>query len=188
MALKQGALEKDHMERQRFAVIGTGGRSEMYWSALGKDPEIMERNQLVALLDPNHTRMELVKRELNANLPTYQPHEFERMVAEQKLDGIVVACRDSLHATYIIRGLEAGLRVITEKPMTVDAPSCQAIVDAARGREDKLTVTFNYRYAPLNTKVKELVHNGEIGEVTLVSFSLFLDITHGADYYRRWHR
>jgi predicted dehydrogenase len=110
------------------------------------------------------------------------------MVAEQKPDGIIVTCRDSLHAEYIVRGLNAGLRVITEKPMTVDAESCQRILDAARGREDRLTVTFNYRYAPHNSKVKELVQSGAVGTVTLVELQWFLDITHGADYYRRWHR
>ncbi|HOX07599.1 MAG TPA: Gfo/Idh/MocA family oxidoreductase [Planctomycetota bacterium] len=177
------------MKRQRFAVIGTGGRSEMYWRALSRDPEVTEANELVALLDPNRTRMEFVRRKLERpELPTYQPHEFEKMVAEQKLDGIVVTCRDNLHAGYILRGLEAGLRVVTEKPMTTDAESCQAILDAARGREEQLTVTFNYRYAPFNTKVKELVQNGEIGQVTMASLTWFLDITHGADYYRRWHR
>jgi predicted dehydrogenase len=177
------------VSKQRFAVIGTGGRSEMYWAALGRDPEVMEANELVALLDPNRTRMEYVRKKLNRpELPVYLPHEFEKMVAEQKLDGIVVTCRDSLHAGYIVKGLSAGLRVVTEKPMTTDAESCQAILDAARGREDKLTVTFNYRYAPFNSKVKELVQNGEIGQVTMASLNWFLDITHGADYYRRWHR
>jgi len=177
------------MKRQRFAVIGTGGRAVMYWQALGRDPEVMEANELAAVLDPNGTRMDYVRRELaRPELPGYRPHQFEQMLAEQKLDGIIVTCRDSLHAGYIVKGLAAGLRVVTEKPMTTDAQSCQAILDAARGKMDRLTVTFNYRYAPHNSKVKELVQSGAVGEVTLVEFGWFLDITHGADYYRRWHR
>ena len=49
-------------------------------------------------------------------------------------------------------------------------------------------VTFNYRYAPKHQKIKELLMSGAIGRVTSVDFSWYLDTTHGADYFRRWHR
>jgi predicted dehydrogenase len=175
--------------RIRYAVIGSGHRAEVFWKALTGDPEIRKRNELAALLDTNPARMEFVRRETGmASLPGYSPDGFDRMVREQSLDGIIVTCPDYLHAGYIIRGLKAGLRVISEKPMTTDAESCRRILRAARGREKKLTVTFNYRYTPFNTRIKELVQAGAIGEVTLVELNWFLDITHGADYYRRWHR
>ena len=49
-------------------------------------------------------------------------------------------------------------------------------------------VTFNYRYAPKHEKIKEIIAGGEIGRVTSVDFSWYLDTRHGADYFRRWHR
>jgi predicted dehydrogenase len=51
-----------------------------------------------------------------------------------------------------------------------------------------VTVCFNYRYANRNSKVKELLSTGAIGEVTSVHFEWLLDTRHGADYFRRWHR
>jgi predicted dehydrogenase len=54
--------------------------------------------------------------------------------------------------------------------------------------ERRLTVTFNYRYSPAYTKVKQLVADGAIGTPRLVDFSWLLDTSHGADYFRRWHR
>src|SRR5690606_32261257 len=51
-----------------------------------------------------------------------------------------------------------------------------------------VTVTFNYRYAPRNTALKQLLASGEIGDVTSVHFEWVLDTAHGADYFRRWHR
>jgi predicted dehydrogenase len=175
-------------KKMRFAVIGTGGRSEMFWKALYSDPEISSHNQLVALMDSNTRRMDYVNRTLGSKLRKYPPHKFDEMVGKEKLDGIVVTTRDSNHDYYIIKGLDAGLKVVTEKPMTTDEVKCQNILDAMRGREDNLVVTFNYRYAPATSKLKELVAGGAIGDVTLVNFNYFLDITHGADYYRRWHR
>ncbi len=174
--------------KMRFAIIGTGGRSRMFWKALGEDPRIKRYNKLVALLDSNTARMKYVNRELGAKLPLYMPHQFEQMVSKEKLDGIVVATRDNLHDLYIVKGLEAGLKVVTEKPMTTDEHKCQRIIDAMKGREKNLVVTFNYRYAPHNTKVKQLVMKGVVGEITMVELQWYLDVTHGADYYRRWHR
>ena len=52
----------------------------------------------------------------------------------------------------------------------------------------KIVVTHNYRYAPKHQKIKELLMSGEIGKLTSVDFTWFLDTTHGADYFRRWHR
>lgn len=49
-------------------------------------------------------------------------------------------------------------------------------------------MTFNYRYAPHNTKVAEIIRSGAIGQVTSVHFEWMLNTQHGADYFRRWHR
>jgi predicted dehydrogenase len=51
-----------------------------------------------------------------------------------------------------------------------------------------VAVAFNYRYNPTHEKVRELLAGGEIGEVGSVHFEWLLDVRHGADYFRRWHR
>src|SRR5690606_16125019 len=51
-----------------------------------------------------------------------------------------------------------------------------------------LRVTFNYRYAPAYTKVRELVMLGAVGRPLHVDFTWLLDTSHGADYFRRWQR
>ncbi len=49
-------------------------------------------------------------------------------------------------------------------------------------------MSFNYRYAPSRSKVKELLLSGVIGEVRSIHFEWLLNTKHGADYFRRWHR
>ncbi|MEL6358041.1 MAG: Gfo/Idh/MocA family oxidoreductase, partial [Bacteroidota bacterium] len=51
----------------------------------------------------------------------------------------------------------------------------------------KVLVTFNYRHTPHNTEVKRLLHETRIGKVTSVDFHWYLNVYHGASYFRRWH-
>ena len=95
---------------------------------------------------------------------------------------------DSTHHQYIVRAMELGCDAITEKPMTIDAPKARAIFDAIARTGRKLRVAFNYRYAPIVTKVRDLIINGAVGQPQHVNFQWVLDTSHGADYFRRWHR
>lgn len=172
----------------RYALIGTGSRSSMYYKALQELDGVKEKNELVALLDLNESRMEYVSRCLGLNLPVYKPHQFDEMLGKENIEGIIITTKDSYHHYYIIEGLKRGLKVITEKPMTTDEEKCQEILNTMEQTGNDLVVTFNYRYSPYRSKVKELLKQKTIGELTMVEFHWFLDTTHGADYYRRWHR
>jgi predicted dehydrogenase len=95
---------------------------------------------------------------------------------------------DRTHSDYIVAGLEAGLRVITEKPLTTDFDKARQILDTVERTGNHPTVTFNYRYSPIATTFSELIGSGAIGDVVSVHFEWLLDTSHGADYFRRWHR
>ncbi|MBC2604322.1 Gfo/Idh/MocA family protein [Puniceicoccus vermicola] len=177
--------------RKRFAIVGLGGRSSLFSEALLKDYK--DTSELVALCDTNQTRMDFhnasfAKKYEAGPFPTYAAADFDRMVAEKKPDVVIVTTMDRTHHKYIIRAMELGCDAISEKPMTTDENKCQEILDAVERTGQKLKVTFNYRYAPSRTKVKELISNGTIGDITSVHFEWLLDTKHGADYFRRWHR
>jgi predicted dehydrogenase len=95
---------------------------------------------------------------------------------------------DRTHDDYIVSALEAGLDVVTEKPMTMDPARCRRILDAAEKATGSVRVAFNYRYNPVHEKVREVLQSGAIGEIGSVHFEWLLDVRHGADYFRRWHR
>lgn len=179
------------MSRKRYAVVGLGGRSRMYVDALAG--QFKEYGELTALCDINQKRMNYYNKLLmdgfgTDRLPTYTPDGFERMIAEQKVDTVIVTSIDRTHHRYIIKAMDAGCDAITEKPMTVDDEKCRAIYDAIKRTGKNLRVTFNYRYAPRNSKIKELLMEGYIGDIKSVHFEWLLDTKHGADYFRRWHR
>ncbi|MBQ7064275.1 MAG: Gfo/Idh/MocA family oxidoreductase [Firmicutes bacterium] len=179
------------MAKKRYAQVGTGGRARMYYEAICTTYK--DTSELVGFCDLSQTRMDYTNKVIQEQygyheVPTYIYTEFDKMIEETKPDVVIVTSIDRTHHQYIIRAMELGCDVITEKPLTVDEKKAQAIVDAQKRTGRNLRVTFNYRYAPTNTKVRELIMNGVIGEVYSVHFEWLLNTQHGADYYRRWHR
>ncbi len=175
--------------RTRYVVVGLGARSEMFTKAIsGKHSGSAE---LVGMCDVNRGRMAFTVKRFFANGPTiatYGAEGFEQMIAEQKPAVVIVTTKDATHDHYICRAMELGCDVVTEKPMTTDEVKCRRILETAKRTGRKLQVTFNYRYSPVRTQVKEMISGGEIGEVLSVDFGWLLDTKHGADYFRRWHR
>lgn len=177
--------------KKRYAQVGIGGRARFFYEAIADD--FSDTSELVAFCDINQTRMDYANKVLQEKykynpIPTYICDKFDDMIREQKPDVVIVTSIDRTHHTYIIRAMELGCDVITEKPMTTDEVKAQAIIDAIRHTGKDLRVTFNYRYAPHNTKIRELIMNDTIGDVHSVHFEWLLDTRHGADYFRRWHR
>jgi predicted dehydrogenase len=173
-------------DRTRYAVVGLGSRARMFTTALTR--RYADRAELVGFCDPNRTRMAWHNKVLGTSVPTYEPADFTRMLADERVDTVVVTSVDSTHHRYAIAAMEHGCDVITEKPLTVDAAKCRAILDARARTGRRLTVSFNYRYSPRNSAVKQLVQDGAIGDVLSVHLEWLLDTRHGADYFRRWHR
>ncbi|OLZ74535.1 dehydrogenase [Streptomyces sp. IMTB 2501] len=172
----------------RAALVGTGHRARLFTRALAARPG----HRLAALCDPSPTRMAFHNRLLTeAGEPAaaqWNPDRFTEMLAEEDIGEVVVTTVDSAHDHYIVPALEAGCRVVTEKPMTVDADRCARILDTVRATGNSLTVAFNYRFNPVHERVRRLLADGVVGEVLSVHFEWLLDVRHGADYFRRWHR
>jgi len=175
--------------KKRYVNVGTGSRSRMYQNAIYNTYK--ESSELVGFCDNNRGRLELAqancKKATGVDIPIYNADEFDIMIRETKPDVVIVTTTDGTHHQYIVRGMELGCDVITEKPMTVNAEKCQQIIDTQKRTGKACRVSFNYRYSPPRTQVKEILMSGEIGEVLSVDFQWLLNTHHGADYFRRWH-
>ena len=174
--------------RTRYALIGSGHRAQMYLDAIaGPHADVAE---LVALLDVNPARREFHRDRVPAfaDVRLAGPDELEQVITELAVDRVIVTSVDRLHAEHVVRALDAGADVVVEKPLTIDAPSARAIQEAIDRTGRSVVVTFNYRYSPRNTALKQVIASGEIGDVVSVVFEWVLDTQHGADYFRRWHR
>ncbi len=173
------------VKKKRLALVGLGNRGAGTW---GRDvaQKYPDHVEFVAICDTNEGRLNTWKKYVGVECAAYL--DFEKMMKETKPEVLVVCTPDHTHNDLIVRGMELGADIITEKPMAIDEKRIQAIIDAEKRTGKVCRVTFNYRYSPHRVKLWELLHSGEIGELTSVDFHWYLDIEHGADYFRRWHR
>lgn len=171
--------------KKRMAMVGTGIRGTGFWG------NTVVRNygdqlEFVGLCDVNRGRLELAKREFALNAQLFS--DFDEMLDKTKPDMVVVTTVDATHHEFIVKALNKGVDVITEKPLTTDESKCQAILDAERKSGKKVIVGFNYRYGTLPTAIKQQLVDNSVGKLTSVDFHWYLNVYHGADYFRRWHR
>ena len=172
-------------KKKRLAMVGTGHRGTGMWGT-GVLKEYGDLVEFVGLCDINSGRVETAKRMLGVSCPTFT--NFEEMMEKTKPEALIVTTVDGTHHTFIAMALELGCDVITEKPITTDEKKLQIILDAARKSKNKLIMAHNYRYPPTAAKIKELLMQERVGRITSVDFHWYLDVYHGADYFRRWHR
>ncbi|MEP6985626.1 MAG: Gfo/Idh/MocA family oxidoreductase, partial [Chloroflexota bacterium] len=165
------------MEKKRYVIVGTGSRAGMYVDAITNT--YRDSAELIALCDTSHVRMNWYNQRLSTTLgikplPTYHANDFDQMIKDVKPDIVIVTSMDRTHHLYIIRAMELGCDVISEKPMTVDADKLKAIFDAIDRTGKSLRVAFNYRYAPAYTLLREQIMKGVIGRPLAVDFSWLL--------------
>ena len=171
-------------KKKKLALVGTGIRGSTFWGKriIDQYGDIIE---FVGLCDINPGRVEFVKKYMDVNCPVFT--DFEEMMKKTRPDMLIVTTVDATHHQFIIRGLELGVEVLTEKPLTTDEKKLGEILKAERASGKNVIVGFNYRYTDHTTRIKELLAQQRIGRITSVDFHWYLNVFHGADYFRRWH-
>lgn len=170
--------------KRRLVLVGAGDRGTSFWGQriVENYNDIVE---FVGICDVNPGRLETAKKNMGVNCPVFT--DFEEMITKTKPDLVIVTTVDATHHHFIIRSMELGIDVLTEKPLTTDETKAQAIIDAEKRTGRKVIVGFNYRYGTLFSAVKEQLAQKPIGKLTSVDFHWYLNTYHGADYFRRWH-
>ena len=148
--------------KRRYAIVGTGDRAQGMWGrALAqKYSDVLE---FVGLCDINPKRAQIARDMIGVTCPTFS--NFDEMCEKARPELLMVTTVDAFHHEYIVKGLDRGIEVMTEKPMVIDEQQCQAVLDAEKRNNRRIVVTFNYRYAPKHRTVKEVLQAGEIGRV-----------------------
>jgi predicted dehydrogenase len=182
--VRLSAFDFGKKNKLKVVMVGTGVRGVGFWGKrlVEQYSDILE---FAGLCDINPGRLKYAATYIGVDCPLFT--DFDEMISKTDPELVIVTTKDSTHHEFIIKGLDAGIDVLSEKPMTTDEKKCQEIIDAERRSGRNLIIGFNYRWSPYNTRIKELLAENSIGKLVSVDFQWYLNTYHGASYFRRWH-
>lgn len=171
--------------KKRCAIVGIGNRAHSWLGGIVEHhPDAAE---LVGVCDLEIERCRDVNEAYGTEAAVFT--DYDRMLADIKPDLVIVTSPERYHREHIVKALDAGSHVATEKPLCINIDDALAIVDAERRNDRKIFMAFNYRHIPLCSRIRELVTDGTIGRPVSIDLTWYLDYHgHGASYFRRWHR
>ena len=110
----------------------------------------------------------------------------EEMYACEKLDGVFICTRCSLHTKMAVINAKHGIPVLLEKPVSTtdeDLALLETIVDEMN---DKTLVSFPLRVSPISIKAKEIIDSGVLGKISQVQ--AVNNVNYARGYYHGWYR
>ena len=99
--------------------------------------------------------------------------DFDRMLAQEKLDALIVATPSKLHAAMVEKALNLGLHVFCEKPFVLDVADGERLVSLAESKGLVNQVGYHYRFVGAFKEAARLVSSGALGNVHHVRAEAF---------------
>ena len=158
--------------------------------------KIAENHVVPALHEsPGHTVVAVGSRDAdraatwaaNNGIPT-SCGSYEELLADPEVEAIYNPLPNQLHVDWSIAAMDAGKHVLCEKPLGLDAPDAQRLVDAAASADVVVMEAFMYRFHPQWIESRRIAQSGAIGEVRTIQtfFSYFNDdpanVRHNPDW------
>jgi predicted dehydrogenase len=110
--------------------------------------------------------------------------DYRDMIAGGNLDALIVASSNDSHRPITMAALDAGLHVLCEKPLALNAAQAREMAARAKSAGLKNTVPFTYRYMPSFRYLKQLVDAGYIGQPYHLNMRYYAD--YGRDPKYQW--
>jgi predicted dehydrogenase len=152
------------MEIINFGIIGTGRIAQQFMDEAEKNNKI----NIAGICARNFEKTKNTAEEYKVDR-AYE--SAEEMLRDKSIDAVYIATMHPTHFAYTVKALNAGKHVLCEKPAVLKKEELEKVVKLAREKKllfmEAMVVGFN----PLYRQMKELIENGEIGEIVHIESS-----------------
>jgi predicted dehydrogenase len=142
-----------------IGVIGTSWWTEMMFLAV---LQAYERANLLALCGRNQERANEMAQKYGIN-EVYS--DYREMFAKSKLDAVVIASTDETHYEMAMAAFDAGLHVLCEKPVALNAAEALEMRNKAEEKGLKHLVMYTHHWFPYFQRAKQLVSENYTGKI-----------------------
>ncbi len=166
--------ETQSPDQTRATVVGCGSMARHHLRGI-LDPR--NNTLLPVLCEPDATQYEAtaeVFEELGQPVPPNEP-DLARLLEKyaSQLDAVFIVTPHALHHDQARACMEAGLDVLLEKPMTMNAAEAQSLIDTRDRTGRLLVVAFNGTLSPRIGKARAMIRAGELGQIRSISATVW---------------
>ncbi len=148
------------MKMVNVAVIGTGNMGRNHARVYFE----LEDAALVAISDINEEEGKVVAEEFGCNLYS----DYKEMIEREDIDAISIAVPTRLHKKVALDCINKGVHILIEKPIADTIEGAEEIIEAAEKMGVVLTVGHIERFNPAVFRLKEIIKQGKLGEITSI--------------------
>lgn len=149
------------MKVVRVGIVGMGNMGRFHADYLSSHQ--VTRCELVAVSDAFPANLERYR-----HLKTFECSED--MIRSGAIDALIIATPHYLHTTIGIDALQQGLHVLVEKPISAHKADCERLLAAHQKPGQVFAAMFQMRTDPRFKKIKQLITDGELGEIVRVNW------------------
>lgn len=161
----------------RVMQIGVGGFGNCWLKTIQEEP----RAEMVALVDLSRESLDKACETCGHSADICYT-DLDKALAEVTVDLAVVVTPPVFHRQPVVTCLEAGLDVISEKPMAESMDDCYAMMEASKRTGNTYIVSQNYRFRPAIYKMAEMVRNGLVGDIGQVKIDFYKGFDFGGGF------
>ncbi|MDX5501417.1 MAG: Gfo/Idh/MocA family oxidoreductase [Rhodobacterales bacterium] len=143
----------------RVGVVGLGKMGLSHFALVNAHPE----TETIAC-DATGMLVDMLSR----NIPAKLHRDYDRMLAEEQLDAVLISTPSRLHGGMVRAALDRGIHVFCEKPFCLDWRESEALADLAESKGLVGQVGYHYRHVGAFREMKRIVDAGALGRITHV--------------------
>ena len=148
--------------------VGIGGMGNAWLRAVLDSPEV----EYAGFVEVNEAIAQEQAAQYNLD-PALIFTSLEEALERVSPDGVIDITPPQFHQSISLAALEAGLPVLSEKPLANTVEAAQVIVDKANETGLLHMVSQNYRYRETTQTLKQVLASGELGQVGAVTVDFF---------------
>jgi predicted dehydrogenase len=149
----------------RYAIVGLGDIAQ---EAMMPGVAHTGNSEITALVSGDREKLAALGERYGVT-HLYDYADFGALIASGEIDAVYLATPNWRHAEFAVPALEAGVHVLSEKPLEISSALCRTITAAAARGNAKLMTAYRLHFEPATLDAIRRIRAGELGE--LIAFT-----------------
>lgn len=149
-----------------WGVIGCGGIA--YRRTIPEGLTKARNARLISVMDVDPNKAKEVGERFEVEYYT----DIEDILNDSRIQAVYIATPVYLHKEQAIKSAMAGKHILCEKPLALNSKEGETIIEACKKNNVKLGVGYMMRFHSLHNKAREMIRNGELGEIVFARAQL----------------